>query len=36
MIDMDSIWTIFVWTYGDMDLLQNAAGGGSVACVLGS
>jgi len=36
MFDMDSIWTIFVWTHGDMDLLRNAARGGSVACVLGS
>jgi len=24
---------LLVWTHGDMDLLQNAARGGSVACV---
>jgi hypothetical protein len=41
MIHMDYIWTLFglclfVWAHGDMDLLRNAARGGSVACVLGS
>ena len=35
-IHMDCVWMLYVWAHGDMDLLRNAARGGSVACVLGS